>query len=239
MPTVAYSSFLCPKDIERGLPQYPIHLKSHNYPFDEKFLILQRCQWPLNPELQDLYNREFKDPIIVSQIHDYDDYRQILSEFGLPTENAVYDELTHGQSAPHYWKNHLVNHLRTIQLAKSDYIVFSDGDCYVKDQLPGKSWVTEGIRKLQSDPSIFVVSPSDGRPHAERDSMMSQQMFLVNTKQMREMEYIPWDGKFIEGGPFQEFYALLEGFIYRHMKKNGLYRYLLTTEYRWWHLEWH
>ena len=238
MPTVAYSSFLCPKDIERGLPQYPIHLKSHNYAFDEKFLILQRCNIPIEKDEKMLDLFMDIHPVMISTFQ-YEHYPEILSAFGLPTENAVYDELTHGQSAPHYWKNHIVNHLRTIQLAKSDYIVFSDGDCYVKDQPPGKSWVTEGIRKLQSDPSIFVVSPSDGRPHAERDSMMSQQMFLVNTKQMREMEYIPWDGKFIEGGPFQEFYALLEGFIYRHMKKNGLYRYLLTPEYRWWHLEWH
>jgi hypothetical protein len=69
--------------------------------------------------------------------------------------------------------------------------------------------------------------------------MMSQQMFLVNANKMRQMEFIPWDGKFIDGGPFQEFYALLEGFIHRYMKKNNLYRYLLGQEYRWWHLEWH
>jgi hypothetical protein len=203
---------------------------SHNYQFEEKFLILQRCVRPAI--ILDI-------DVNISEIKDNDEYDKILSEFGLPTTNSVYDELTHGPSGPHYWKNHIVNHLRTLQIAKSDYIVFADGDCYVKDQPIEKSWINEGIRILENDPSIFCVSPSDGRPQAAKDSMMSQQMFLVNANKMRQMEFIPWDGKFIDGGPFQEFYALLEGFIHRYMKKNNLYRYLLGQEYRWWHLEWH
>ena len=228
MPTVAYASFLCPKDIERGLPKYPEHLKSHNYDFDEKFLVLQRCESPTQR------NQEYH----ILRI-DENQYKEILNSVSIPYPDEVYSELTHGFGGPHFYAHHLVNHIFAAQHVKSDYIVFSDGDCYVKDQPEGKSWINEGIGILESNPEIFVVSPSDGRPNAGRDSMMSQQMFLVNTKQIREMEYIPWDGKFIDGGPFREFYALWEGFCYRYMKKNNRFRYLLGPEFRWWHLEWH
>lgn len=227
MKTIAYASFCCQKDRERSFLHYQDHMYSHGYVFDEKFHVFQRCE-PF--KLATIFN-----PITIG----VEDYSTILGSYGIQYPNETYSELTHGFSGPHFWAHHMVNHLAAARFAKSEYIVFADGDCFMESQPIGKNWVIEGIKLLESDPTIFCVSPSDGRPTHGKDPMMSQQMFLVNRKQFMEMEFIPWDGKFIEGGPFQEFYALLEGFIYRHMKRSGLYRYLLPIEYRWRHLEWH
>ena len=132
----------------------------------------------------------------------------------------------------------MVNHLYAAMRSDADYIVFSDADCYMKHQPAGKSWITKGIEILENDDRIFVVSPNDGGTERFED-IMSQQMFLVDLKKFKAMQFIPWDGKFIEGGPFREYYGLLEGWIARHMKANGLYRYVLGPEYRYWHKEWH
>jgi hypothetical protein len=226
-PTVAYASYCCAKDRARAEANYIHHMESHGFPFNEVFQVFQRCEaFPLDPRFKGIEIRE-------------QDYPLIMASIGVPFPDPIMDELTHGWSAPHYYAHHIVNLVKSAQVATSDYIVLADGDCFVKDQPDGVSWVAEGIRILESDPSVFVVSPSDGRPHGEKDRMMSQQMILVNRKRFAEMEFIPWDGKFIDGGPFQEFYALAEGFIYRYMVKNNLYRYLLPPQWRWWHKEWH
>jgi hypothetical protein len=233
--TVSYATFCCPKDIDRLIPKFAEHAKSHGYNFDKYFLILQRCDLPDKAGWGMIVPSVEKTEI--AKIRD-EDYPAILHAFGIRYPDPVLDELTHGWGAPHFWAHHMVNHLRTLQMATTDYIVFADADCYMKDQPEGKSWVTRGVELLESDPSIFVISPNDGSTE-RRESIMSQQMFLVNRRRMTEMEFIPWEGKFIEGGPFQEFYGLLEGWIYRHMEKNNLCRYVLGPEYRYWHKEWH
>lgn len=230
-PTVAYSTFCCPKDIDRVMAIYSDNCNSHKHAFDEHFLIMQRCTpGRVFPFLSD--KRFFPCPILD------EDYPEILGAFGIQWPNPVLDELTHGWGAPHFFAHHLVNHLKTLQLAKSDYIVFADGDCYIKESPSAPSWVERGIEILESDPRAFVVSPNDGG-HERYESIMSQQMFLINRKRFLEMEFIPWDGKFIEGGPFQEYYGLLEGWIARYMAKNNLFRYVLPPTYRYWHLAFH
>lgn len=231
MKTVAYASFGCPKDIGRALENAEAHMESHKYKFDEKFFVFQRCTnyegWrPVGP--WGFYDLSIRD----------EDYPTILGAFGIKWPDPVLDELTHGWGAPHFWAHHCVNHLKVLQHAKSDYIVFADADCYMKSQPEGKSWVDKGIEILESHPEVFVISPNDGSDE-RLETIMSQQMFLVNTKKMREMEFIPWDGKFIEGGPFREYYGLLEGAIHRYMAKNNFYRYVLNPEYRYYHLQWH
>ncbi len=223
--TVAYSSYCCTKDRARSEANYVQHMESHGYPFDEVFQVFQRCEpFPLDPRFKGIEIRS-------------EDYPAILDSVGIKHPDPELDELTHGYTAPHYWQHHIVNLVKSAQVATSDYIVLADGDCFIKEQ--PSSWIYEAIRILQSDPSVFVVSPSDGRPKAEIDRMMSQQMFMVNRKRFAEMEHIRWDGKFIEGGPFQEFYALEEGYIYRYMQKHDLKRLLLPPVWRWWHKEWH
>lgn len=254
-PTVAYASFCCAKDRGRALENFKKHADSHNYPFSEKLLVFQRCRDP-----QRILDKETQQRVVDAETEEKEkeqikgfktieiedgDYSHILRAYGIKYPDPVLDELTHGWSAPHFWAHHMVNHLAALHHFTAgnpapDYIVFADGDCHMKEQhadMP--SWVEVGIKTLEENPSMFVVSPSDGRPDGGPDRMMSQQMFLVNRKRFLEMDFIPWDGKFIEGGPFQEFYGLLEGWIYRHMVKHNLYRYVLPPQWRWWHKEWH
>lgn len=230
-PTVAYGTFCCPKDLTRALDNLHAHRDSHNFAFDENFLVYQRCRPDGRRPM------EFE----CLQIRDSDgseEYADILNSFGIQWPNPVLDELTHGWSAPHFWAHHMVNHLHVLQHANSDYIVFADADCHMKDQPAGQSWIDRGIEILESDPKAFLVSPCDGGPE-RYESIMSQQMFLINRKKFLEMEFIPWDGKFIEGGPFQEYYGLLEGWIARYMAKQNLFRYVLGPTFRYWHKEWH
>lgn len=227
MKTVAYASFCCAKDMARAEAQFENHMLSHRKHFDEKFFVYQRC-------VSDFLPPRGVKKLSISEL----DYPALFQTFNIPYPNPVLDELTHGWAAPHYWCHHMVNHLRALLAATADYIVFADADCHIKEAPAGRSWVEEGIALLEAKPDIFVISPNDGGP--ERfENIMSQQLFLVNRNRMLEMEFLPWDGKFIEGGPFQEYYALLEGFIARYMSKHGLFRYVLPPEYRYWHLEWH
>ena len=229
--TVSYATFCCEKDKDRAHENFLAHFQSHNFTFDEVFFVHQRCKTVPIKVLTGV--KAYWQPWIMDS-----DYPEILSAFGIPYPDPVLDELTHGWGAPHFWAHHCVNHLKACLEATSEYIVFADADCYMKDQPEGKSWIDEGIRILESDPHAFVVSPNDGGPgRAER--IMSQQMFLVRRSALRNMTMIPWDGKFIEGGPFQEYFGLLEGRIGRFMEANNLYRYVLPPEFRYYHLQWH
>ena len=234
MPSVGYSSFCCPKDMERATDKFLAHMDSHRHEFDEELFVFQRCS-PSDEQAAKVKNGK----CCFGFIHDDKHYEKILNEYGIKTPDPLLDSLTHGNRGHnHYWQHHCVNHLFAARNLTSDYIVFADADCYIKDHPDGPSWVSEAINLLEADPTIFVVSPSDGGPE-RKDTMMSQQMFLIKRESFLNMEFIPWDGKFIEKGPFPEFYGLLEGWIWRHMHKRGLYRKLMSPEYRWWHLEWH
>lgn len=225
-PTVSYGTFCCAKDKDRVLAIAKSSMESHAYPFDEKFFVFQRCDGEA-PE-------GFKQLNISKE-----DYPSILHAFKIKYPDAVAEYITHGWDAPHFFAHHLVNHLKVLQNATSDYIAFSDGDCYIKEQPEGVSWIEEGIRILETNSKVFVVSPSDGRPDGGSDRMMSQQMFLINRKRFLEMEFIPWDGLFLDNGPFAPFYFLMEGVIYRYMVKYDFFRFVLPPQFRWWHLEFH
>lgn len=227
-PTVAYASFCCAKDMERAIGTYWDHQESHNFPFPESLFIFQRC-FPNGFE-----EKPGMKPVVIQEA----DYAKIMEFFRIEYPNPVLDELTHGWGAPHFWAHHMVNHLQAAIIAETDYIVFADADCHMKSQPENRSWIDAGIALLEARPELFVISPNEGGPE-RLETIMSQQMFLVNRKRFLEMEFIPWDGKFIEGGPFQEYYALLEGFIGRFMAKNGLFRYVLPAEFRYWHKAWH
>lgn len=226
MTSVAYASFCCPKDQDRVIAKAVEHADSHEYPFDAKYFVFQRCK-------ETLIVPEGFNPIHIQDA----DYPKILAPFGIQYPDPVLDTLTHGWDAPHFWAHHMVNHLAVLQQATSDYIVFADGDCYVKDSPANLSWITEGLEMMRSDKSAFVVCPNDGGP-SRMERIMSQQMFLVNRKRLLAMDWVPWDGKFIEGGPFQEYYGLLEGWIGRYLEKRDLWRVILPSMWRYWHCQW-
>jgi len=235
-PTVAYGTFCCKKDKDRAHENFLVHIQSHNLSFDEVFFVHQRCAGELRVFLdRSKIHQHYDQPWIVDE-----DYGPILSSFGIQYPDPILDELTHGWGAPHFWAHHMVNHLTILRRATTDYIAFADADCHMKDQPERESWIEKGIRILESDPSVFVISPNDGGPE-RRESIMSQQMFLVNRKRFLGMEFIPLDKEkhWIDGGPFQEYYGLLEGWIGRYMTKNNLHRYVLPSQWRYWHKEWH
>jgi len=226
--SVSYSTFCCPKDQDRVLALAQEHADSHRYPFDAKFFVFQRCA-------ESLVCPDGFNPIRIQE----NDYALLLNGFGIQYPDPVLSELTHGWGAPHFFAHHLVNHLSVLKQATTDYIAFADGDCFIKDTpADGPSWIDMGIEILENNPDVFVVCPNEGGP-GRRETIMSQQMFLIDRKKFLGMEFIPWDGTFINGGPFQEYYGLLEGWIGRFMAKRGLFRYVLPPEWRYWHLAYH
>lgn len=218
----------------------------HQYPFDEILVIHQRCEgirwWEEFP-------REDIPGVKVFEVNE-NDYQEILSRFGIPHKDPILSELTHGWDAPHYYEHHCVNHCAEILTTSTDYIVFTDTDCRIVSQPPYESWVEAGISLLEMHSDIFIVAPSDGgHEHTQMlgdgtrlTQTVSQQIFMGRTKQLKELDFtnLQWDGKFdAPYGPFQEFYGLFEGWMFRHMRANGLYRAVLPEQYRYWHDEWH
>jgi len=222
--TVDFATYCCLKDRYKIENLFNNHVKSHGYDFDETFLIYQRC-WP---------NVKVKDAKILEiSRRDYDD---ILSNNGINPFNDEADDYTHGWDAAHYWRHHCVNQLKALNTSTADYIVLADADCYIKEQ--PSSWVEHGIRILQTHKSVLVVSPSDGTHKAVRTQNMSQQIMLVDRKRLLGINFdLPFEG-FREGGPMQEYYFMLEGRIGRYMEKNNLYRYMLSSQFRYWHSQW-
>lgn len=241
MPTVTLATHCHFRDLPRlhapGVLEELID--SHQYPFDEILVVHQRCPGIPYALPQD---REVKILNVLEE-----DYPFLLAQFGMNPNDTHLDEITHGWTWQWYWKHHCVNHLKEILEATSDYIVFNDADCRIKSQ--PSSWVYEAIRILEKYPDIFMVSPSDGGfdfDHvldngARALKMTSQQLFMSRTKDVKALDFrnLQWDGTFIQGGPMQEFYGLFEGWLYRYMRANNLYRAILPEQWRYWHSEWH
>jgi hypothetical protein len=197
-------------------------------------VIHQRCKAgdyaPLNYRTVDLPEEEFEP---------------LLRRFGVNPHNPRGDELTHGPSGPHFWVHHLVNHLRGLEVTTSDYIVFADCDTFMKAQPPDRTWVEEGISILERYSRVLIVSPGDGGitmedqiPEARLTQNVSQQLFLCRGYQFRtEVNFdVEWNGVMdAPGGPFQEFYDLLEGRLWRYMRREGMWRAILPDTWRYWH----
>lgn len=219
--TVDFATYCCYKDKDKLMPVLVDHVKSHSYDFDSVNVIFQRTN------------------IILGEYNSYHidnrDYNSILLSNGINPYNKEADEYTHGYNAAHYWKHHCVNHLKALNESTADYIVLADADCYMKTNT---NWVEKGIQLLKSNPKYLVISPSDGTKVAHETNIMSQQLFLCERKRMLGIDFdLPFTG-FKEGGPFAEFYFLLEGRISRYMEKHGLTRFMLSDEHRYWHDQW-
>lgn len=207
-------------------------LASHRYDFDEVIIVHQRCG--------DAEYREVSGVRVVKS----EDHPFIFDEYGV-ADSILCDEVTHGPDGPHYWKNHVMNHLIEFKTATSDYIVCSDDDCLIINS-PEYSWVNAGIKILEQYPEVFVVCPSDGGYIADGGRLpgdvrltenMSQQIFLGRREQLRWSNWdLPWDGTMdCAWGPFQEYYAMLEGRFWRIFRATKTWRALLPQSWRYWH----
>jgi hypothetical protein len=229
MPTVTFATHCHAPHLERL--HKPGVLKkivdSHKYPFDEVLVVHQRCRGLDYRVIDDV-------PHYILESEEY--YPQIFDEYGIEWPDPVLDELTHGPGAAHFWENHCLNHLIELKECRTDYIVFSDCDCLIIDSPRRQSWVSYGIRVLEQNRQVFCVSPSDGGDERMTQTM-SQQCFLVETARMRNGPLnLRWNGKFdAPGGPFQEYYGLLEGRIGRLLTTYGLWRFVLGARFRYWH----
>jgi hypothetical protein len=214
-------------------------ISCHSYDFDEILVIHQRTgTLP--------YDLPKDSRIVIDEIYDTD-YEYILSQFGIPHQDPIGIELTHGWNGPHYYEHHCVNHCNEILLADSDYIVFTDADCRIVNQ--PSSWVEKGIEILEKYPEAFIVAPSDGGQEfnfvadgCRFTQTVSQQIFMGRTQQLKQLDFtnLQWDGKFdAPYGPFQEFYMLFEGWMFRYMRANNLYRAVLPEQWRYFHAQWH
>ncbi len=203
-------------------------VESNNYDFNKIFMVFQNCH-PLAYAATPYTWPDFHDSIIGLAIDDID---SILQVFNIDLEGQ-YHSIT---DSHHTWKVHVVNHLTAIQVSDADYIVFADNDCWMVDQ-PEGSWVGEGIRVLQADPSVFIVSPNDGEP-ARYTKRFSQQMFLCRVNEFRSANFNQpgWDGNVnVPGGPMPEYWGMLEGRMELHCRVTGQYRYVIGPKYRYWH----
>lgn len=240
MPTVTFCTHTHPRDLPRlhapGVLENIID--THKYPFNEILVTHQRCgTLPYSFNIKNGRILEIEEK----------DYDSLLSQFGMNPNDTRLDEITHGWSWQWYWKHHCVNHLMETLHSNSQYTVYSDADCIIKSQ--PMSWIYKAIAILEEFSEVFMVSPSDGGHDYLTQlidgtrllQMTSQQLFIARTTDMKNLNFtdLQWDGTFIEGGPMQEFYGLFEGWLYRHLKANGLYRAILSESWRYWHQEWH
>jgi len=239
MPTVAFVTYCHPPHLLRlhvpGVLEEII--ASHKYPFDEIVVVHQNCRG--------LEYSPVKDPSV--RVLESEDYHPgILAEFGIPEEDAIAEELSGGEDQPRHWKWQTINHLIGLKEATSDYVVFSDCDCLLIKSSPKRSWVEEGIGILRKYPKVLIVSPSDGGsiredviPEAFLTRNASQQLFIAERERFSKIDFnVPWDGKKkAPGDPFEAFYVLMEGRIWRYLDKYKLWRAFLPNTWRYWHYD--
>ena len=242
MPTVDFITFVHHRDYMRLAEgdELESRVKSHRYNFSSVIVIRQR----IYDNIQAVHTR-YK---YATREINTEDHPNILTEYGIPEEDAIADDKTHGPTAPHYWKWHCINHLIGLKESVADYIVFSDSDCRIKSS-PAQSWVDKGIELLRKYNEILIVAPSDGGSMAEKrvsggvrlTQNVSQQLFLCERNRLKSIDFnVPWNWEFIApGGPFQEYYYMLEGRMWRYMHHNKLYRAILPDTWRYWHDAWH
>jgi len=199
-------------------------VESNGYAFDEIIIVYQLC----NPND---YNSLLEPDMPITQVEiiDIDD---VLWAFEIDFDKPQYISPT---DKAHRWKHHVVNHLKAISEATTDYIVFADADCWIVNQ--PRSWVEFGIEKLEANKSIFIVSPNDGEPE-RLTRRMSQQMFMARTEEFRNADFNQpnWDGNVnIPGGPLPEYWGMLEGRMELYCRVTNQWRYVCPPEYRYWH----
>lgn len=243
MTSVDFITFCHWRDVERlySVGELQSRVESHKYAFNEIYVVHQRLR---NHE----FNAEAVDTGVSYQLVRSEDHPNILTEFSIPEDDPIAEEKTHGPTGLHYWQHHTINHLIGLKISNADYIVFSDCDCRITES-PDRSWVDIGIEILRKHENVLIVSPSDGGTAGEGylplystrlTRTVSQQLFLCERKRLRAVDFaIPWNWEFLSPGePFQEYYYLLEGRLWRWMHHNKQWRAILPDTWRYRHDGW-
>ena len=245
MPTVAFVTFVHPPRYVQKL-HCPGVLRamvaSHQWLFNDVVVVHQRCK-AADYQPFDVPCRTVDLP--------REEMDNLLLRHGVNPDQPECEKITHGEGAAHWWKGHNCNHFLGAEVTDTDYIVFADCDTHMKRQPDGQPWIQVGIAILQNRPDVLIVSPGDGGqmggasaeggqwPDGTRLTRnVSQQLFLCRGEQFRqEINFdVPWDGEMnAPGGPFPEFYCLLEGRLWRHMRETGTWRAILPDAWRYWH----
>lgn len=193
---------------------------SNDYSFNQVIVVYQQCE----PA------KTLESPYPIRSIV-IDNIDKILELYGIDLDKPQYISPT---DKHHSWRFHVVNHLAAITYSNADYIVFADNDCWIVSQ--PNSWVNLGIEILSQNPDVFIVSPNDGEPE-RKTQVISQQMFMVRTEEFRNMDFNQpgYSGNPRDYPEIPEYHGMLEGRIHHYCKANNKYRYVLPSEYRYWH----
>ena len=246
MSTVALVTFVHPPRYVEKLHRPGVlraMVASHQWLFDDVVVVHQRCK------AEDY--QPFDVPVRTVDLP-REEFEPLMERFGMAPYDEHCEEITHGEGAAHWYKVHVVNHLKGAEVTDSDYIVFADCDTHMKSQPEdGPTWIQEGISILEQNPQVLIVGPGDGGeagggmgeggklPNGARLTQnVSQQLFLCRGEQFRyEINFdVPWDQvRNAPGGPFQEFYCLMEGRLWRYMRETGTWRAILPDKWRYWH----
>ncbi len=235
MVKVDFATFCWKGDVQRmHSPGFLKRLsEQHGHPFGRVILVRQNCKTIDVPPITDVPNL-----LIV----DTTDHPGILQEYGIPEHDPIAEENCHGAGRSHYWKDHCVNHTTAAKVSDADYVVFSDSDITIERNGP-PNWVDVGISVLERHPDVFIVCPNEGSggsnriPEGHKTQYISQQIFVVSRKAFRAANLgVPWNWpRKAPNQPFREFYAMLEGRMWRWMDSKGLHRVILNESHRYWH----
>lgn len=228
MPTVDFATFCYEGDVDAMHHAVKRQVASNNYDFKTVLLVYQGCVPFEHGGVPDTgFPTEF------DIIHDRQEGDWMLQQWNIDLEGQYASDTDNH----HTWKNHVINHLRACEMSYADFIVFADADCWMRSQPADVSWVNRAIYILKENKDVFIVSPNDGEPERKTDRF-SQQMFMVRRSVFNRANFNQpgWDGNVhVPGGPFPEYWALLEGRMALYAKHKGLCRYVLGPEFRYWH----
>ncbi len=221
---VDFATFCYAKDAHRlhAPGQLEKQVSSNGYNFNRVIIVYQLC----NPDDYEFPRCGYSvNQVIIGDID------AILKSSGIDLNREQYSSLI---DKHHTWKQHVANHLMAVNMSQSDYIVFADNDCWMIKQ--PDSWVQRGIERLEQDQSIFIVSPNDGEPE-RKTQVISQQMFMARTDEFRQADFNQpgYSGNPRDYSEMPEYHAMLEGRIHYHCVASGKYRYVLPSEYRYFH----
>lgn len=110
-------------------------------------------------------------------------------------------------------------------LGNADYLCYLQGDCLID---PAYDWVTPGVKMLEENPEISVISPASAcntwhDPITKKDQFFSDQAFLVRVREFRQPIYNE-PGDLVEfpshgGNSFEHMCA-------KYLRNAGKYRYI-------------
>ena len=218
--TVDLITYCCPKDIHNIYANFYTLVSSFKYIFNDIILISQRCR-----------GIDAGDITIPCRILETEDYtwEAVCDGFNILVDDPDAERATAGiahAGKVYYWKNIILNPFIGLKESNADYVVLMDGDCELDRDILGNSWVDRGIRKLQSDRSIFMIGPHQRQATVEgfKTQNISQILFLSERQRLLNLNY----SECIPDGEYTGFRA-----IYNHIFEGRLWRYAMQhNEYR-------